>query len=162
MMTAEVIEPFPGGQFTTERVSFVTDDILVQRLVEMHGHLRKVIAVVKMRGSNHATDFRAFDLTPTGAVVSESLVGYHGITSGTPTLDVDRLGEHPGLTIEEAKLLDAVKRLKTASVAKLVKQTGIAEAVIRISVHRLASLGYLDVGGKDGSAYRAVARPIGA
>jgi circadian clock protein KaiC len=87
LMTAEVIEPFPGGQFTTERVSFVTDDILVQRYVEIDGHLARVLAVVKMRGSAHATDFRRYHLTSTGAVIGESLEGYHGITTGVPTLD---------------------------------------------------------------------------
>jgi circadian clock protein KaiC len=86
MMTAEVIEAFPDGRFTSERVSFVTDDILVQRYVEIDGHLEKVLAVVKMRGSEHATDFRSYTLTATGAVMGESLSGYHGITTGVPTL----------------------------------------------------------------------------
>ena len=86
LMTAEVIEAFPGVQFTNERVSFVTDDIITQRYVEIDGHLEKVLAVVKMRGSDHATDFRLYSLTPTGAVMGESLSGYHGITTGVPTL----------------------------------------------------------------------------
>ena len=85
-MTAEVIEAFPDGRFTSERVSFVTDDILVQRYVEIDGHLEKVLAVVKMRGSDHATDFRAYTLTSTGAVMGESLRGYHGITTGVPSV----------------------------------------------------------------------------
>jgi circadian clock protein KaiC len=162
MMTAEVLEPFPGAQYTSERVSFVTDDILVQRLVELHGRLRKVIAVVKMRGSEHATDFRAFDLTATGAVVSESLVGYHGITSGMPTVDVHYPADPSGLTTEEAKLLDSVKRLGTASVDKLVTHTGQPEEIVRRSLVRLDSLGYLHQAGKSTDGYHAVARPIGA
>jgi circadian clock protein KaiC len=85
VMTAEVIEAFPGGNFTTERVSFVTDDILVQRYIEIEGHLEKVLAVVKMRGSDHATDFRTYQLTATGAVMGDSLSGFHGITTGIPT-----------------------------------------------------------------------------
>ena len=87
LMTAEVVAPFPGGQFTSERVSFVTDDIIVQRYVEIAGHLEKVVAVVKMRGSTHDTDFRAYTLTARGAVLGDSLADYHGITTGVPTLD---------------------------------------------------------------------------
>jgi circadian clock protein KaiC len=87
LMTAEVIEAFPDGRFTSERVSFVTDDIIVQRYVEIEGHLEKVLAVVKMRGSTHATDFRTYHLTSTGAVMGKSLTGYHGITTGVPSLD---------------------------------------------------------------------------
>jgi circadian clock protein KaiC len=89
LMTAEVIEAFPDGRFTSERVSFVTDDILVQRYVEIGGHLRKVLAIVKMRGSEHATDFREYNLTPTGAVMGASLEGYHGISTGVPTVEAD-------------------------------------------------------------------------
>jgi circadian clock protein KaiC len=87
MMTAEVIDPFPGLRFTSERVSFITDDIFVQRYVEIDGHLEKVLAVVKMRGSDHATDFRTYRMTETGAVIGEALVGYHGITTGVPDFD---------------------------------------------------------------------------
>jgi circadian clock protein KaiC len=94
LMTAEVIEAFPGGRFTSDRVSFVTDDILVQRYVEIDGHLRKVLAVVKMRGSDHATDFRMYDLTDKGAIMGESLAGYNGITTGVPTLAVEGNGQH--------------------------------------------------------------------
>ena len=86
LMTAEVIEAFPEVRFTNERVSFVTDDIIVQRYIEIEGHLRTVLAVVKMRGSDHATDFRIYNLTADGAVIGESLVAYHGITTGVPTL----------------------------------------------------------------------------
>jgi circadian clock protein KaiC len=85
LMTAEVIEAFPEIRFTNDRVSFVTDDILVQRYVEIDGQLEKVLAVVKMRGSNHSKDFRVYDLTPSGAVIGKPLTGYHGITTGVPT-----------------------------------------------------------------------------
>ena len=84
VMTAEVIDVFPDFRFTTERVSFITDDIIVQRYVEIDGHLQKVVAVVKMRGSEHSTDFRTYDLTLQGASIGKPLVGYYGITSGVP------------------------------------------------------------------------------
>lgn len=84
VMTAEVIDVFPDFRFTTERVSFITDDIIVQRYVEIDGRLQTVLAVVKMRGSNHANEFRTYHLTPNGAVMGDSLLGYHGITTGVP------------------------------------------------------------------------------
>ena len=85
LMTAEVIEVFPEIRFTNERVSFVTDDILVQRYVEIDGQLEKVLAVVKMRGSGHSKEFRVYELTSSGAVIGEPLRGFHGITTGIPT-----------------------------------------------------------------------------
>jgi hypothetical protein len=41
---------------------------------------------VKMRGSDHATDFRAYALTSDGAVMGASLSNYRGITTGVPEL----------------------------------------------------------------------------
>jgi circadian clock protein KaiC len=159
MMTAEVIEAFPDGRFTSERVSFVTDDILVQRYVEIDGHLKTVLAVVKMRGSDHATDFRAYNLTATGAAMGESLSGYHGITTGTPTLAGERGSAHPGLTDEEALLLETLVRLKSASAEKLAKQTGVSIKAVRVGIARLAALRYVDADGAEGKTYRAIARP---
>lgn len=164
LMTAEVIEAFPDGRFTSERVSFVTDDIIVQRYVEIDGHLKKVLAVVKMRGSEHATDFRAYSLTSTGAVMGEALSGYHGITTGVPSL-ASLTGElrsaRPGLTDEEAILLETLVRLRSASAEKLAKQTGVPINTVRAGIARLSALGYVDQDGAKGNTYRAVARSTG-
>jgi circadian clock protein KaiC len=85
-MTAEVAEAFAEARFTTEMVSFITDEIIVQRYVEIEGELRRVVAVVKMRGSNHSHEFRTYEVTAKGVVVGGSLAEYDGILSGTPTL----------------------------------------------------------------------------
>lgn len=89
-MTAEVAEGFPDTRFTSEKVSFITDEIVIQRYVEIEGQLRRVIAVIKMRGSNHSHDFRFYDTTPRGIVVGDTLKDYHGIITGAPTLRDER------------------------------------------------------------------------
>jgi circadian clock protein KaiC len=71
--------------FTDEGVSFLADDILVQRYIELEGQLRTVLAVVKMRGSAHSRDFHEYTLTAAGARVGESLRGYEQILTGFPT-----------------------------------------------------------------------------
>jgi circadian clock protein KaiC len=95
LMTDEVVDAHPAGRFTHERVSFITDDILVQRYVEIDGHLEKVLSVVKMRGSEHATDFRKYRLTSDGAALGESLSNYRGITTGVPELVASRIAPDP-------------------------------------------------------------------
>ena len=84
VMTAEVLQGQADVRFTSERVSFITDDIVAQRYVEIDGELRTVVAVVKMRGSQHSREFRFYEITPTGAVVGEPLTNYHGIITGVP------------------------------------------------------------------------------
>jgi circadian clock protein KaiC len=87
LMTAEVTEVFPRIRFNNEGVAFVTDDLLVQRFVEIDGRFEKVIAIVKMRGSGHSTDLRRYELTSSGGVIGKPIRGYHGITTGVPTRD---------------------------------------------------------------------------
>ena len=85
-MTAEVSEAFREARFTSENVSFITDEIIVQRYVEIEGELARVMAVIKMRGSDHTHEFRRYEVTPKGVVVGGSLKEYDGIITGVPTL----------------------------------------------------------------------------
>jgi circadian clock protein KaiC len=41
---------------------------------------------VKVRGSEHSKDLRAFEITRDGIVMGETLSGYEGLLSGNPVL----------------------------------------------------------------------------
>lgn len=86
-MTAEIVGGYPDVRFTSEKVSFITDDIIVQRFIEIEGQLKKVLVVVKMRGSSHSPDFRTYEIGANGVVVGGSLKNYHGITTGVPSIE---------------------------------------------------------------------------
>ncbi|MGI9145940.1 MAG: RAD55 family ATPase [Chloroflexota bacterium] len=81
-MTVEVPVSFTDLEFSPDLISFLTDDIILQRYVEVNGHLRKVITVVKMRGSAHDTALRTYEVTEHGLVLGEELTDYVGIISG--------------------------------------------------------------------------------
>jgi circadian clock protein KaiC len=87
-MTAEVVEGFTDVRFTSERVSFITDEIIIQRYIEMKGELRRVMAVIKMRGSDHSHEIRTYEVTTNGVVVGGPLTEYDGIITGEPSLRV--------------------------------------------------------------------------
>ena len=85
-MTAEVSEGFADARFTSEKVSFITDEIIIQRYVEIEGELLRVMAVIKMRGGEHSHEIRTYEVTKDGVVVGGALTEYDGITTGVPTL----------------------------------------------------------------------------
>ena len=85
-MTAEISAGVGDSHFTSEKVSFITDEIIVQRYVEIEGELQRVIAIIKMRGSDHSHEFRTYQVTANGVVVGGTLKGYDGIITGVPTL----------------------------------------------------------------------------
>ena len=65
-------------------ISFLSDDILRLRYVSINGQLRKMLMVVKMRGSAHSKDMWEYTITGKGIVIGEPLRGYRGLTSGIP------------------------------------------------------------------------------
>jgi circadian clock protein KaiC len=85
-MTAEVVEGFADVRFTAERVSFITDEIIIQRYIEIEGELRRVMAVIKMRGSDHSHEIRTYEVTSKGVIVGGPLTEYDGIITGIPSL----------------------------------------------------------------------------
>jgi circadian clock protein KaiC len=81
-MTVEVAESFTDLRFSPDLISFLTDDVVMQRYVEIEGRIRKVMTVIKMRGSEHSKDLRLYDVTKGGLVVGGALYDYRGIITG--------------------------------------------------------------------------------
>lgn len=71
-------------RFSPHDISFLTDDIILQRYVELDGQLRKVLLVIKTRRGDHSKDLRLYDVTAGGLVIGEALRGYRNILSGFP------------------------------------------------------------------------------
>jgi circadian clock protein KaiC len=82
MMTAEVEDSYTDLRFSPHGTAFLTDAIIMQRYVELRGQLQRIMGVVKVRGSEHSKDLRAFEITGDGIVMGETLSGYEGILSG--------------------------------------------------------------------------------
>ena len=82
MITAEIATSFTDLIFSPNLVSFLTDDIILQRYVELEGQLRKMMTVVKMRGSEHSHDIRLYEVTESGLVIGEKLTDYEGLITG--------------------------------------------------------------------------------
>ena len=158
-MTAETTGGYPDVRLTTDRVSFVTDDIIVQRIVEIDGELRKVLAVYKMRGSEHSSEFRVYDISANGASVGGPLRNYHGILTGIPELQM-RLAQPgiAGLTDREAAVFHALVRLGGASRDTLAVRTSLSSAETKLAIERLVTLGYAMATDDVGDTYRAVAQ----
>jgi circadian clock protein KaiC len=155
--TVEVVENLDGLQLTGYRISFLTDDIISQRYVEIEGELRKVLTVVKMRGSDHSREFRAYEITGNGVLLRESLRDYDGILSGAPTRRLRTRGlTHAGLTEREVMVLETVIRSGGESPAAIARQTGLSPSLLEPILERLVQLNYVS---RAGARYQGVARP---
>jgi circadian clock protein KaiC len=85
LTTVEVEDNFTALQFSHYAISFLTDDIIRLRYVEIDGQLRKVIVVIKMRGGNHSKDIREYVITDKGVVIIHPRrTDYLGLITGIP------------------------------------------------------------------------------
>jgi circadian clock protein KaiC len=99
LSTVEVEDTFTAFSFSHYTISFLTDDVIRMRYVEIDGQLRKVLVVIKMRGGNHSKDIREYIITDKGMVVIQPRsTDYDGLTTGIPT----RTGPRPAQREEAA------------------------------------------------------------
>jgi circadian clock protein KaiC len=99
MMTAELEDSYMDLRFSPHGTAFLTDAIIMQRYIELNGQLRRIMAVVKMRGSAHSNDLRTFEITDQGIVMGETLRGYEGVLTGSPAL----IPSAPSETIDQKR-----------------------------------------------------------
>ncbi|MDQ2988104.1 MAG: AAA family ATPase [Pseudomonadota bacterium] len=86
LMTAEVEDRYTELRFSSYGNAFLADAIVMQRYVELKGRMRRVLSVVKVRGSAHSDEFRFYDIGDGGIHIGENLEDYQGVLSGKPTL----------------------------------------------------------------------------
>ncbi|MDP2321250.1 MAG: ATPase domain-containing protein [Acidobacteriota bacterium] len=86
MMTAEVEDSYTDLRFSPHGTAFLTDAIVMQRYIAFQGQLQRIMAVVKVRGSDHSKDLRAFEITEAGIVMGEKLGSYEGLLTGSAEL----------------------------------------------------------------------------
>jgi circadian clock protein KaiC len=84
LMTAELEDRYEMLRFSSYGNAFLADAIIMQRYVELEGQLRRVVSVVKVRGSQHSKDVRFFDIQGDEMMVGSRLAQYSGILSGQP------------------------------------------------------------------------------
>jgi circadian clock protein KaiC len=89
-MAATVILVYEIAQITGEfrvtdsDVSYLADNIVFLRYVEMDGELRRVVGVLKKRTSDFEKLLRELKIGSDGLTVGEPLAGFRGILSGIP------------------------------------------------------------------------------
>jgi circadian clock protein KaiC len=84
LMTAELEDRYTMLSFSSYGNAFLADAIIMQRYVELAGQFRRVIAVIKVRGSDHSKDVRFFDIVGGKTEIGPRLSGYTGVLSGQP------------------------------------------------------------------------------
>ena len=161
LMTMEIVQTTSELRFSPYIISFLSDDIILLRHIEIAGQLRKCLAVVKMRNSDHSKELRLYDITGQGVTVRRCVRDAQGTGTATARLGPG-IGEptYAGLTDHETLVLRALLDLEEASVEELARRSGVAGVELTAALDRLVALRYAIRKEEAGTAYQPRARPL--
>jgi len=145
LMTVDLVQSFVELALSPHITEFLADVLVLQRYVELEGKLAKVLAVVKMRSSDHDAAVRRYAIERSGIVVGESEHRYRSILTGVPVVRADEPAAPfalPGLTSDEATLLRALRQLGEATAGELSRAAGLKGKALSRALERLRQLDY--------------------
>ena len=109
MSTLEMEEAFDKLPFSSYLISFLTDDIVRMRYVEMDGRLHKILMVLKMRGGAHSSDIREYSITSDGLAIGERLRDFAPLITGIPSRVNHSADESPSKRMAEVESNDGIE-----------------------------------------------------
>jgi circadian clock protein KaiC len=84
LLTVEVMESFSEIKFSPHAISFLSQNIIFLRYVEIEGRLRTLMGVVKMRRSAHGRELYEYTIGDHGLEMRDVLRNYQGVLTGVP------------------------------------------------------------------------------
>lgn len=85
LSTVELPDSYTELQFSPHGIAFLSDAIIMQRYVQVGGQLRRALAVIKVRGSQHSKDLREYEINEEATiVVGKTFDSYEGLLTGAP------------------------------------------------------------------------------
>jgi circadian clock protein KaiC len=88
------VEAITGEFHATENgISYMADNLIFMRYLELHGEIHKAIGVLKKRLTDFEKTMREIEITRYGVKVGSPLVNLRGILTGVPELQDESLGK---------------------------------------------------------------------
>jgi circadian clock protein KaiC len=85
VMTVETEQQLGTAQIGAQGVSFVADNLVQLRYVELDGRLERALSVIKARGVQHVTELRSLVIGADGLhVVAGRFADLRGVLTGFP------------------------------------------------------------------------------
>jgi circadian clock protein KaiC len=92
LMTRELMQLFGNELNISSRgLFYIVDNIVLLRYLEIQAEIRRAIAVLKIRGSNHDKALRELLFTDGAVAVGERFTGLAGLMTGMPRADASQL-----------------------------------------------------------------------
>lgn len=143
ILTNEIPEIFGNFQLSEYGVSFIADNVILLRYVEVDGAMEHAIHIMKMRGSHHSQQIRQFTITGDGIRIGGTFEGMTGIMTGMPIYS-ERMLEtttYNHMSPRSSYVLETLRRVGVASLEKLASETALPEPLLEQELRDLQARG---------------------
>ena len=155
LFTNEIPELFGTFQISEFGISFIADNVILLRYVEMGGYMSRALSVLKVRGSQHSKEIREFTINNSGISVAGPIDAVTGIMGGMPVLDGSV--RHRDISPVGQYLLRMLSRYGASELDELHAYTGLELAILQEQLAALETRGLvINANRKSGSRYQAV------
>jgi circadian clock protein KaiC len=86
LLTNEIAQLFGEFRLSEYGISFISDNVILLRYVELEGRVTRALNVMKVRGSQHNRTIREFHITDHGIVIGGPIPAITGVLTGTPVI----------------------------------------------------------------------------
>jgi circadian clock protein KaiC len=155
LITNEIAQLFGEFQLSEHGISFIADNVILLRYVELEGRISRALSILKMRGSFHDKTIRELLISNQGIAIGEPIKALTGILTGTPVLNESfPLTE---LSPRSRYVLAILRSIGPASAADMETQTGLWHDQLTQELDHLLQNGLVETAGTDGivSFYKA-------
>jgi circadian clock protein KaiC len=156
VMNHEIPEMFGDFQVSEYGVSFIADNVILLRYVELAGKMGRAINIMKMRGSQHSKEIRHFEINDTGLVIGDMIAAQTGILTGLPILSAVQPSTINDLPTRSQYIIKTLQQRGTSTLAELAMQTGLLESDLEQEMEELQEQGLiLSLNRNSQKCYRA-------
>lgn len=150
MLTNEIPELFGPLQLSAHGISFVSDNVILLRYVEIGSVLRRGISILKMRGHEHDKTVCEFEISEQGLRILPGFGSWVSILSGQPQPFQPSV-ENPVRTLSdlENQVLETLARRGPTTAAELSRSLVAHQGELDEVLETLKSLGFVGVSTKN-------------
>ncbi len=144
LLTNEIPEMFGPFQLSEYGVSFVVDNVILLRYLELTGRMGRALSIMKVRGSQHSKEIRAFEITNQGIRIDRMVQAHTGVLTGVPVFR-ERSQDLLHLPIKARYVIEALQETGLTEMEKLSELTGLAPADLQVELEALKEQGMVIV-----------------
>jgi circadian clock protein KaiC len=148
IITNEIAQLFGEFQLSDHGISFIADNVILLRYVELEGRVSRALNVLKVRGSSHSKTIWEFAINNDGVTIGHPVEAITGVLTGTPV--VSELASQSALSPMARYVLATLRTLGSANLEDLQAHTALQPEHLAQEVNALQQQGLIVVSGVDG------------